>query len=260
MNRRGSIVFRGFVMSDPQVKPLVNPVAVRNCFVKSADEVTGILDISFVRMVIESSPAWLEILSAPSVTLECAVDRFTFTAEVRMEGHGDHWIRLAFARLVLSAQANLRSFLSPKKVGESIIEDWRNEQFRHFHGLGESELWFDLGGGVFFSCLDLYDFNSQLIIQVKDAKAPLKVGKLLRKDYIAATNCEDDFALTPLNEKESYLRLGECRDIITNLRAIGSLEYNLKQRLLKLLSDHLYSTRHRVEPPRSPVRTVVAQG
>lgn len=247
-------------MSDPQVKFLVNPVAVRNCFVKSADEVSGILDLSFVRMVIESSPAWLEILSAPSVTLECALDRFTFTAEVRMESHGDRWIRLAFARIVPSARASLRSFLSPKKVGESIIEDWRNEKIRHFHGLGESELWFDLGGGIFFSYLDLYDFNSQFVIRVKDAKAPLKAGKLLRKDYIAATNLEEDFALTPLNEGENYPRLGECRDIVTNFRAIGQLEYNLKQKLLKLLSDQLYSTRHRVELPRPQVRTVVAGG
>jgi len=53
----------------------------------------------------------------------------------------------------------------------------------------------------------------------------------------------------PLNDKENYARMSECRDIITNFRTSGQVEYHLKQKLLKLISDSLYSTGHRVEFP-----------
>jgi hypothetical protein len=56
--------------------------------------------------------------------------------------------------------------------------------------------------------------------------------------------------LIPLSDRETYAKLGECRDIVTNFRPNGQIEYNLKQRLLRVISESLYSTGDRVEKGR----------
>ena len=65
---------------------------------------------------------------------------------------------------------------------------------------------------------------------------------------------EGEIPLVPLTEREMYSKLGECRDIITNIRPCGQNEYVLKQRLLKSVSETLYSTGKRVDltVPRPP--------
>ncbi len=233
-------------MESEMRRPLVNPVALQNCVVKYGDAVANVLDISFVRLVISPLPEGLEIAEV-AFPLEFHLDRFQFLARVSIQGHGESWTRLGFEKILHSAGAHLRSFLSPKRIGESIIEDWRSDQIRHYHGLNESELWFDQNGSMLFSYLDSVDHTAQFIISMSDVRGPLKVGKLPRKDYIELGNVEQELPLIPLSDRDTYAKLGECRDVVTNFRPTGQMEYNLKQRLLKVISEHLYSTSRKVE-------------
>jgi hypothetical protein len=152
-----------------------------------------------------------------------------------------------------SAQAHLRSFLSPKKIGESIVEDWRNDEIRHFHGLNESELWIQTNGTVIFTYLDSSDGSEQFFVRMLEGKTPLQIGRVSRKDYMGMSAIDAPLPMIPISDREISQRLGDCRDIITNFRPTGQIEYNLKQKLLKGVSDNLYSTNSRVElsaPPR----------
>ena len=152
----------------------------------------------------------------------------------------------------------LASFLSPKRVGESIVEDWRADQVRHFHGLNESELSVDAEGAVYFGYLDSFDPTHQFVVHVPANSQPLRVGKIPRKEYIELSNLSSYLVEAPTADRDTFSKLGECRDVVTNFRPTGQVEYNLKQRLLKVLSDYLYSTGRRVEfTPRQAPRTVV---
>jgi len=228
-------------------KRLVNPVALQNCSVKIGDCVAPILDISFVRVVVGGGVDLPPEASGEKLSLEFNLDRYHFRAEVCERGRGEDWLRLGFEKVLPSAKAHLRSFLSPKKIGESIFEDWRKDSLRHYHGLNESELWFDPEGPVLFTYLDQSDYDAQFIIRMTDSKSALRVGKILRKDYIELNNITGELPLLPLTDRDIYAKLGECRDIVTNFRATGQLEYHLKQRLLRVISETLYSTSHKVE-------------
>ena len=240
-------------MNDKE-KILVNPIALQNCTVKWKEATARVLDISFVRVVLHPSEGWDAIPEGESLALDFQLDRNAFPATATLKTRGEGWIRLAFDRIVPSSRSQLRSFLSPKKVGESIYEDWRNEQVRHYHGLNESELWFEPNGAVLFTYLDQVDFDSQFLIRLVNLQSPLHVGKISRKNYIELSNIDGELPLTPLTDREIYAKLGECRDIVTNFRPNGQVEYNLKQRLLKVISDCLYSTSYKVDlsPPRPP--------
>ena len=74
------------------------------------------------------------------------------------------------------------------------------------------------------------------------SKPGLIAGKILRQDYIGLKSIDDELPFVLLDDKEVYLKLGECRDIVTNFRPTVHLAYNLKQQLLRVLSDYLYST------------------
>lgn len=238
----------------PPSKSLVNPIALQNTLIYAGEHPAKLLDISFVRCVVESAPGWEELPEGESLTFEFQLDRYRFSAQATVKGKRDGWIRLAFDKIVPSARSHMRSFLSPKKIGESIVEDWRNASLRHYHGLNESELWFDPGGPVLFTYLDQSNADAQFILRTQDFKGPLHVGNITRKDYIELSTMEAELPLIPLSDRDIYQKLGECRDIVTNFRPTGQLEYNLKQRLLKVISDHLYSTSHKVDfsPPRPP--------
>lgn len=235
-------------------KILVNPIALQNCVVKRGDASAKILDISFVRVVIQPDEGWADLAEGETMDLVFHLDRFSFPAQASLKSRGDDWIRLAFERIVPSSRSQLRSFLSPKKVGESLYEDWRSDVVRHYHGLNESELWFEPTGAVLFTYLDQIDFDAQFLIRLLDIKSPLQVGKITRKAYIELSGIDGELPLTPLTDREIYAKLGECRDIVTNFRPNGQVEYNLKQRLLKVISDCLYSTSYKVDlsPPRPP--------
>jgi hypothetical protein len=238
-------------------KNLVNPVATANCTIVLEDRVARVLDISLMRLVIEDEGVFSDELLSSPLPFDFFLERYRFSAIVKFQARGAGWMRFGIEKLLHKASADLRSFLSPKRIGESILEDWRNGPVRHYHGLGESELWIEQSGGMLFSYLDFADKNLQFIVRVSEDKGPiLRVGKLPREDYIGLATLEQELPLIPLNDKELYLRLGECRDVVTNFRPTGQLEYNLKQRLLKILSENLYSTSRRVEMiyPRTPVR------
>lgn len=228
-------------------KRIVNPVALQNCSVKWGELSARVLDISFVRVVVESGEGWEACPENETVELELVLDRYRFPAKAVLKARGEGWIRLAFEKIVPSSRSMLRSFLSPKKIGESILEDWRTETLRHYHGLNESELWFDSNGPVLFTYLEQVDFEAQFLIRLLDQKGPLQVGKISRRDYIELSSMDAELPLSPLTDREVYTKLGECRDIVTNFRPNGQIEYNLKQRLLKVISDYLYSTSYKVE-------------
>lgn len=242
---------------DALEKKIVNPIALQNCTVKWGELGAKVLDISFVRVVIESVESWANVPENESLPLEFHLDRYQFTANASVRARGEGWIRLAFEKIVPSSRSHLRSFLSPKKIGESIMEDWRTEQLRHYHGLNESELWFDPNGAVLFTYLDQSDYEGQFILRLQDLKGPLTVGKILRKDYIELGTMDSELPLIPLTDREIYAKLGECRDIVTNFRPNGQIEYHLKQRMLKVISDNLYSTSHKVEMSQRPSRPAI---
>ena len=127
------------------------------------------------------------------------------------------------------------------------MEDWSVDQIRHFHGLNESELWCEPDGAVLFTYLDAMDTDSQVIIRMAHSKGALIAGKILRKHYIELKSIDAELPFIALDDKEIYDRLGECRDIVTNFRPTVHLEYNLKQRLLRVISEYLYSTSRKVE-------------
>ena len=235
-------------------REIVNPIAVKNCSVKYGELEARVTDISFMRLVIAEVRHWPEFAENQAVQIQFTLERQIFTANLTYKARGENWIRFVFEKMVPSAQAHLRSFLSAKKIGESIIEDWRSEEMRHFHGLNESELWFQPNGGVLFTYLDQIDGGGQFIIRVADQKSALQVGRVSRTDYIEMKSFDSEIPLIPLSDRDIYVKLSECRDIVTNFRPNGQMEYNLKQRLLKVISDHLYSTGNRVElsPSRPP--------
>lgn len=246
-------------------KTLVNPIALATSRVSfknrshDAEEArtARILDLSFVRLVLSDEPALSLFGGEPpegSFPLDFELDRFRFTAEVSIQTRGDDWVRLSFDKIVPSARSLMRSFLSPKKVGESIVEDWRSGNVRHYHGLNESELWFDPEGSLLFTYLDQTESDCQFIIRMTEKKGPIHVGKILRTKYMELKSLDGELELLPINERETYLKLSECRDVITNFRPVAQVEYGLKQRLLRAISDHLYSANYRVEV--SPQRGV----
>src|SRR5262249_2449144 len=152
-----------------------------------------VLDISFVRIVVEAAET-----SFPSegfFPVELVLDRYRFSATAGVKGKGDGWIRLGLEKMLPSSRSHMRSFLSPKKIGESLLEDWRRDNVRHFHGLNESELWFDPDGGVLFAYLDQSDFDSQFLIRMTDKRGPLQVGKIPRKDYMELNRIESDLSM-----------------------------------------------------------------
>ncbi len=234
-------------MAEQIEKHIVNPIALQNCFVKSGDATSRVLDISYLRVVIDAVEPWLSQTENESISMEFALDRYRFNALAAVRAKGDGWVRLGFDRILHSAGAHLRSFLSPKKIGESIVEDWRTETLRHYHGLNESELWFDPNGSILFTYLDQADYEAQFIIRLSENKGPLRVGKILRKQYMEMSSVESELPLIPLSDREIYGKLGECRDIVTNFRPTAQMEYSLKQRLLRAISDSLYSTSHKVD-------------
>lgn len=228
-------------------KPLVNPIALKGCTARIGDLESPILDVSFVRLVVEAGEGWDSLPEGEALPVTLQLDRIQVPALAEVSARGEDWIRLSFESIKPSARAHMRAFLSPKKVGESIVEDWNTETLRHFHGLNESELWFEPEGAVLFTYLDSLDTDAQFLIRMAHTKGPLMAGKILRSDYINLNTIDGELSLIPLSDGEIYQKLGECRDIVTNFRPTAHLEYNLKQRLLKVISEYLYSTSRKVE-------------
>ncbi len=231
------------------MRHLVTPGALHNCVARWGELTARILDISFVRVVLEELGEWPAIVEEQNIPMGFSVNGFNFPAEMRVQGRGEGWIRLQFQKLVPSSKSLLRSFLSSKKVGESMMEDRRVSDVRHYHGLNESELWFDRNGNVLFTYLDHLDSKYQFLVQINLENSSVKVGRLTRAHYMNMGSLTGELGLMPLNDKENYTRMSECRDIVTNFRPAGQVEYHLKQRLLKLISESLYSTGHRVDFP-----------
>ena len=231
-------------------KSLVNPISVAGCSVRIGDVQGQILDLSFVRLVVTSDESWASVPEDKVLPIVLQLGTVTLEATAKIRAKNDAWIRLSFESIRPIARAHLRSFLSPKKIGESIIEDWSTDDIRHFHGLNEAELWFEPNGAVLFTYLDPLDTQAQFMIRMAHSKSALVAGKILRKDYIELSTIDGELPLIPLDDSEIYSKLGECRDIVTNFRPNAQLEYNLKQRLHRVISEYLYSTSRKVEMTR----------
>ena len=72
-------------------------------------------------------------------------------------------------------------------------------------------------------------------------------AQILEEHRFAHELRDAEIPVVPLSERDSYVTLSECRDIVTNMRPASQVEYDLKQKLLRAISDSLYSTSHRVE-------------
>lgn len=238
-------------------KQLVNPVALKGCFAELGEEAIPISDISFLRVNLDLTQASAVEIPKEAFTARLHLERHQLLAEVELTGRGQTWARLAFTKLVHSAGAHLRAFLTPKRMGESITEDWRGEGLRHYHGLNESELWFDDEGQILFSYLDGADPRFQFVLKLPESKGSLQAGRIERSQYIKLEDWGEGLELLPLNDRDVFQKLSECRDIVTNFRPSGQTEYQLKQRLLKVISETLYSAGRRVAmtpPPRPAPR------
>ena len=232
-------------------KHLVNASALQDCRLICQGKECRLLDISFLRAVIEFTDINLE--SGIDVNVEFQLDRYRFSANMVIQSRGENFIRLGFSRLLPSARATLRAFLSAKKVGESLKEDWASENCRHFHGLNESEFWVGSQGEMMISFLDQLDTQLQFVVHISESTG-VRAGKISRTDYMALENIGRDLPLVASYvDRDFYLKLGESRDIVTNFRPLTRADYSVKQGLLKVLSDNLYSSSHRMErlPPRS---------
>lgn len=231
---------------------LVNPISLKNSGVQFEQGTAKILDLSFLRVVVQDDG--FDFTDGHPVHARFHLERHQFEVELKFRVRGKGWLRFEFEKMAPSVQAHLRSFLSAKKVGESILVDAIGEGVSHYHGLNECELWSDPRGGILFTYLDPQDPKMQFVVRVVDQNAVLHVGRMSREDFIGMTDVDGDLTLGALTDREIYLKLGECRDIVTNFRPSGPEECALKQRLLKLVSDALYSTSNRVNKwvPRTP--------
>ncbi len=234
----------------PAPKALVNPGALENCTAKCGELTFHVLDISFIRLVVDGR-VLDQMPQAPEVgevlNFDFQLDRNRFTIGAVFRGKGANWARFSFEKMVPSAQAHLRAFLSPRKIGESIFKDWETGEHFHYHGLNECELWLSVKGPVLFTYLDPCDASSHFIVRVLDDKRAPDVGKVARQHYIEMAHFESELPLITLADRETYTKISECRDIITNFRPVTQKEYLLKQRLLKVMSDYLYSTSQRYQ-------------
>lgn len=242
------------IIAQTEGRSLVNPSALKGCVLKVGEECLALQDLSFIRIV--TSPSAQHFLDDTPVEAEFCLERFSFKTLVEKKAKGENYLRLGFTKLAPSGLSHLRSFLSPKKVGESLVEVARSGSVRHYHGLKDTEVWFEPGGVTLFTFLDDPLGHSQVLIRLLEPRGPLRVGRVARADYLELKGLDAELPLLPLNERDSYLKLSECRDIATNMRPASQVEYDLKQKLLRAISDSLYSTSHRVEMHvAKPVRT-----
>lgn len=239
-----------------QMKSLVTPGALERCTLAVLDSKLPLLDLSFLRVVAGDSEGVLETLQpekGKSLPMVLHLDAFSIEVLGSFQSCGKGWIRFGLDSIVPSAHAKLRIFLNARKIGESIVEDWRTETLSHYHGLNETELWVDIDGGLTFLYLVPEKPTMQFIVRVKSNEERVKVGTILRQDYLDKMDMSGELPIRPLEEKENYGRLSECRDIVTNFRPTGQTEFHLKQRLLKFISDRLYASPRRVAPAPPPL-------
>jgi len=217
--------------------------ALGNCQARYQELSADILDISYVRLVIEQWPEWVSLFEQGSLPIEVQLGPQRFSVSANLQKVGEGWIRLNLDEVLPSAKASLRSFLSPYKIGESILEDWRSEKIRHYHGLNETELWVDDAGRVCMVYLDHQDVDRLLMVRSCDPTSSIQVGKISKKDYLDKMDMGSELELDPLSSDELDTTVGECRDIITNFRPADPPESQMKQKLLREVSEFLYSSR-----------------
>jgi hypothetical protein len=228
---------------------IVNPISLRNCRVSSGDKKFNLLDLSLVAFTVPLDP----FLGSPGEknTFVFQLENRNFTVSAKLQKVENDLAYFEFDGIVPSCSAQLRAFLSPKKVGESIFEKEPSAQGRHFRGLNESEMWSDDSGGILFTYLDNQDVKYQFLLRARESRGPLTLGRIRRDEFKKLQGHHKEDSLIGLEGAEVYTKVSECRDIITNFRPTAHFDFGLKQKLLKLLSDYLYSShyrRHIIQP------------
>lgn len=236
------------------IKNLVNPISVAHCHIQLGEQSFALADLSFIRVVLQGIEGAEALIENESVRAQFVLDKFRFEAEIKFQARGEGWLRFKLGALVPSYRAQLASFLSPKRVGESLVEDNWDDGIAHFHGLNESSLWVDRSGRVIFTYLDQWDGAAQFVVRMGAEPNEIVMGKVSRESYFGMSSMDAIFDLLPLSERELAGKLAECRDIITNFRPAGAANYALKQRLLKTVSESLYSSGNSPGSVRAPIR------
>jgi len=246
---------------------------------------TPLCDLSQLGAVVPPQPAWLALQDGEAIPGSLQLDLKHFPVTLRRDGlvgSGDGAnVALSFEALPPSARSQLRFFLSPKRIGESISLSHRGDRWRFAAGLNFAGLWLDAAGDeAIFAALDSSNERSQLLAWLVDGHSPVRLGLVSRARYaerakavLAAKEApeaqglsaaaalglvDNELPVMPLNDRDTVLRLSECRDILTNFRPTDTDQGALKMRLLKGISESLYSASNRMRGiavrPQPPIR------
>lgn len=258
----------------------MRPGTLDGCWIRCGDVETPLCDLSQLGAVVPPQPSWLALADGEAIPGTLRLEEKHFPVTLRREGlagSGDGAnVVLSFEALPPSARSQLRFFLSPKRIGESIALAHRGGRWRYASGLNGAGLWLDAGGDeAIFAALDSSNERSQLLVWLADGTSPVRLGLVSRSRYAervarvleakespeaqtltaagALGLVDRDLPVLPLNDRDTVLRLAECRDILTNFRPTDGDQGALKMRLLKGISESLYSASNRMRG--NPLRT-----
>lgn len=233
---------------------------------------TPLCDLSQLGAAVPPQPSWLALGEGENIpgTLELQDKHFPVTLRrLGRTGPGEGAnILLAFEALPPSARAQLKFFLSPRRIGESMALSHRGGRWHYASGLNGAGLWLDTSGDeAIFAALDSNE-RSQLLVWLVDRHSPVRLGLASRARYeervgqvLAAKDtteaetvsaasalglADKELPVLPLNDRDTVLRLAECRDILTNFRPADGEQGAMKMRLLKGISESLYSASNRM--------------
>jgi hypothetical protein len=242
-------------------------------------------DLSQLGAVVPPQPSWLALVPGEAIPGTLWLERKSFPVTLRREGRvgsdDGAGVALVFEALPPSARAQLKFFLSPKRIGESMALAERGAKWRYAAGLNGAGLWLDVAGDeAIFAILDSSNERSQLLVWLVDRHSPVRLGLVSRARYeervaqvvggkdsaeaerLSAGEAlglvDKELPVLPLNDRDTVLRLSECRDVLTNFRPADGEQGALKMRLLKGISESLYSASNRMrgseKRPASPLR------
>lgn len=216
--------------------------ALRNCFIETIEGPLALRDLSFSRIVVDQTGLSVPFSEFQPFEVEIILDKIHFKTHLVLQFQKDDWARLTFHQLSPSHQALLRCFLTARRVGESLAEDWRSGEMIHFHGINEAELWWDRKVGVLLTFLEPVCGDKQFVLHVSLQGGEVQAGSISRADYLSLPNLHSPLPVK--NEKVALSQFEACKDIITNFRPASADQAQIKQLLLKAISDCFYQGKY----------------
>ena len=216
--------------------------ALRNCYVETIEGQLAIRDLSFSRIILDQTPLSVPLSEFQPFEAEIILDKIRFKTSLVLQFQKDDWARLTYHQLSPSHQALLRSFLTARRIGESLAEDWRSEDLIHFHGINEAELWWDKNTGLFLTFLDSVAGDQQFVLRVSMQGEEVQAGSISRADYLSLSSLNSPLPIQ--KEKVELNQFEACKDIITNFRPASADQAQIKQVLLKAISDCFYQRKY----------------